>query len=77
MQAETVYTVAQTLPPGELERLIAMLQKEVKPVEVKKKRNCEEEQIPTKAEYYETVYKLLMDRKKRKAALRPPFKTNQ
>ncbi|ESU28369.1 hypothetical protein FLJC2902T_17200 [Flavobacterium limnosediminis JC2902] len=78
MKAETAYNVAMSLPPGELERLLTMLQKEAKPKEPKQtKRKQEEEVVWTYAECYEKVYKLLMDRKKRKTAPTPPFKANQ
>lgn len=67
MNAETVYNVASCLPPSELERLLYMLSKNAKPKEIKKaKRKTDEEEVWTKTECYEAVYKLLHDRKQRK-----------
>lgn len=70
MNAETVYNVASCLPPSELERLLNMLSKKVEPKESKKvKKKIDEEEIRTKAEDYEYIYKLLNDRKKRKSPI--------
>ncbi len=67
MTAETVYNVANSLPPAELERLVIMLNKHKKPVDAKaQKKKDDVEEIWTKAECYEAVWKLLNDRKKNK-----------
>ena len=63
MNAETVFNVAMALPESELQRLIAMLEKDRKPAMSKKSKKSN---VWTVAECTEAVLKVLNARKKRK-----------